>query len=901
MGADEIPVSVTLPAQLDCQIGAYITYNGWRYTINTIPSPTVTGGAAGLEYTYKINFESPVYRMYDKGFKHLNNKTFTFTGDLSALAFLVVSNINEIDSGWSVGVIDDLGVKTVEFDKHTCRTALDTVAESFTCEWYMSGADGKTLNFVKLAGNLTSLVFQYGRGKGLYSLGYEYQNDKNIVTRAFGYGSSRNLPKNYRNGATQLMFDGLYLENNTDLYRVREGDYTNEDIYPSIDGHVSAVSAYDATANTFTITDSSLTFNLNTYFSPDTPKVGFTSGQLMGQEFEIVSYDNASKVIKLKTATDAAGNVLPSSVVRPVVGDTYTLFDMYLPDEVVTAAENKLKAATLEWLLENSVPRVLYSLELDPLYARDNGIMLKPGDQIRVQDTALGIDALIRVTGVTYPVNFPAVITPDTKITATIANFIPYTRQERIIADTIDNQHEIKIVNRTNAERARLNALNLKKLQGRIFNPDGTLFTGVDSLVAGMATFGYDSQNFNLNNVMIAANFGGDPNYFAISGGDLVHYTFKIEGLGYTWHIDPNAWAALDPAKFYYVYAKCSKTSLSGVWQISETPVSVNDIAGYYAFNLGILYEVNDKGYRTFQSTKGVTYIVGDTITTGTITSIDGQTYFNLNTGEIGGKIKFLGGSSGYNNLTDKPDLSGIATAQSAAATALANANNAQSTADRAAQVTDGLFTIIDGNLITTGTLQAGDATHVNAGLTGVTDLAENSVRLWAGEVFANRNTAPFRVTNAGKLFASNADISGKITASSGKIGNFNITNEGLSNTDGSDAFIQQIHTFPDGHTASLKVGLQAGDAGDGYALAVFLNDKVGDISNRAIVARASGATTQNQAITCIGDFVQPSGRMVMPAGIGQSFIQVYKGADGDNYFTEFSNGVAIRFGKGTG
>jgi hypothetical protein len=54
-------------------------------------------------------------------------------------------------------------------------------------------------------------------------------------------GVRRNLPENYRDGATQLMFDGFYLENNIDLYRVKEGDYVNEDIYPKVDGLVSAV------------------------------------------------------------------------------------------------------------------------------------------------------------------------------------------------------------------------------------------------------------------------------------------------------------------------------------------------------------------------------------------------------------------------------------------------------------------------------------------------------------------------------------------------------------------------------------------------------------------------------------------------------------------------------------
>ncbi|MBB6109704.1 hypothetical protein HDF23_002453 [Mucilaginibacter lappiensis] len=847
MAEDEIPAIIELPGTLHCPIGAYIIYRGQKYTVNTIPSPQMTGDASGLKYTYNITFEAELYKLYNKKFKHLNNKTFTFYGDLSSLAYLVVDNINSIDSGWSVGFCDNLGLKSVNFDKHNCRTALDTIAEAFSCEWYMSGI-GKTINFVKQAGSLTTLVFKYGRGNGLYSLGYQYQNDENIVTRAFGYGSSRNLPKNYRNGATELMFDGFYIDGNVDLYGVREGDYVNEDIYPKIDGHVTAVSAYDPNATAFTITDSGLAFDLNTYFTSDTPKVGFTSGQLQGQEFEILSYNKATKIIKLKVATDAANNTLPSDVIRPVVGDTYTLFDMDLPTECLTAAQLQLKDETQAWSNENKVPRVLYNLELDPLYARANNIMLKPGDKITVQHDALGINALIRVTSISYPVNFPNVITPNTKITATIANFIPYTTTERVISDTIDNQHDIKVVNRTSAEKARLNALNLKKLQSRIFNPDGTLFTGTDSLVAGMATFGYDSQNFNLNNVTFSPNHGADVNALTISGGQLIHRIYKIDGLGYTWTVEPNEWTGLNPAKFYYVYAKCSKVALTGTWEISETPVNANDIVGYYAFNVGILYEVNTDGYRDFEFTKGMTYIVGDQITTGRIKDITGQNYFDLNAGEF--------------NLGDSD-------------------NGLDWNITKPATLTIRGFTVAK-------VVQVGSAGLINARISGITDKGSQSIRFAAG---ANDE---FKVLDDGSMVATK-----------GNIGNWTISQNGLVNTENKDAQIRQIRTFPDGKIKEASIG--TGISNTFNTVAVFRNEEPSGEQNVAAYFNAQGGggagadILKNIAVWIDNGTLYIGGDVVSGGAPGQSFIQVYKGADGNNYFNEFRNGISIRKGPGTG
>ncbi len=50
-----------------------------------------------------------------------------------------------------------------------------------------------------------------------------------------------------------------------------------------------------------------------------------------------------------------------------------------------------------------------------------------------------------------------------------------------------------------------------------------------------------------------------------------------------------------------------------------------------------------------------------------------------------------------------------------------------------------------------------------------------DDVRLWAGNTFANRGSAPFRVTESGALIATSATISGTITSSSGTIGGFTI------------------------------------------------------------------------------------------------------------------------------
>lgn len=83
---------------------------------------------------------------------------------------------------------------------------------------------------------------------------------------------------------------------------------------------------------------------------------------------------------------------------------------------------------------------------------------------------------------------------------------------------------------------------------------------------------------------------------------------------------------------------------------------------------------------------------------------------------------------------------------------------------------------IMDDNSIVAGMTSSKALEH--SSLNGVT---KGNVRIWAGEISnADLTTAPFTVTDAGKLKATNADISGKISATSGNIGGFTLNDNDL-------------------------------------------------------------------------------------------------------------------------
>ena len=622
MGEHKIECDAIVSEPLGIQIGDYIEHAAELYYINTATSIEKINN---FTYRYQIAFEGEIYHLYNKIFMDEGQADFSYHGTPEDFLLLLLTNINSTQSGWTIASVYEAPAQTLSFSDDSCRSALTKIAEAFELEYRLAG---KAIYLQKSVGNQTTLQFEYGRGLGLYALNRNRIDDKNIVTRVYGFGARRNIDTSYRDGATRLVFGSRYLENNVPLYGVREGSITFEDIYPQRAGTVTDVNA----DNSNQFTDSNLNFDINDYLiEGTTAKVVFKTGALAGYEFEIDRYQNASKTIDVLTFEEQNGYELPNNLNKPLVGDKYTLVDIRMPQIYINEAETELEQRTQQYMEENSMPRVTYTLEIDEKYVRERGFDLKVGDLVRVLDTKLGVNSRIRVIEVTYP------LVNVNQVTVVISDTIPYTIQERLISDTIDNNSAIVNVDRKRAELARRASARFRKLQDLVFDPDGYFDTEKikpASIETLMLAVGAKSQNFGLMGVTIQANADGNANILKISSGKLVHYEIEIDGLGYIWNMDPQVFTNLVTNNAYYVYAKCSRTSLTGIWEVSAEPRRTEDVNGYYLFNLGILYPVTD-GRRDFDFTNGMSFINGDTITTGTIKSIDDLNYFNLGEGKF--------------------------------------------------------------------------------------------------------------------------------------------------------------------------------------------------------------------------------------------------------------------------
>lgn len=622
MGEHKITVETIATSPLAIQIGDYIEHDNERYYLNKTPNLEKINN---VTYAYSMVFEGEIYYLYNKIFMDEGQADFSYTGDPDAFLLLLLENINSILPGWTIAAVDADAIQTISFSNDTCRSALTKIAEAFTMEYRLSG---KAVYLQKSVGAETVLQFEYGRGNGLYSIQRNSVEEKSIVTRVFGFGARKNIDIDYRDGSTRLVFEDRKLENNIALYGIREAAVEFDDIYPQRTGTVTAIDANDRQQ----IIDTNLDFDINEQLLEGTvAKIVFKTGALAGYEFEIKRYLNGVQRIEFNSFIEENDYELPNALNFPEVGDEYTLVDINMPQTYIDAAEAALLARTQEYIDENSVPRVAYSIEIDEKYIKANGIALKVADLVTVVDEDLGINNEIRVSELSYP------LVNINKVTAVFSDTIPYTLQERLIAETVDNTILTKNVDRQRAELARRSAARFRQLQDLVFDPDGYFEPGSirpESISTLLLSVGAKSQNFSLMGVALQPNAGGDANAFTITGGQLVHYEIEIDGLGYVWNVDPNNFAGLDPLKPYYVYAKCSRTALTGIWELSEVPRPAEDEPGQYLFNLGILYPVAD-GRRDFDFTNGMTFISGDTITTGTIQSLDGLNFFDLSGGRF--------------------------------------------------------------------------------------------------------------------------------------------------------------------------------------------------------------------------------------------------------------------------
>lgn len=249
----------------------------------------------------------------------------------------------------------------IEYGSISILDALNAICseDALNCEWWIDGSI-IYLGYCEMEGQTT-----FEQDVNVLSMSYS-ESKSTYITRLYAFGSDRNIPKGYFTGAdADVTTDGIatdYLmlpnkEVDSDGFYAKDGYLENvnvvkndkqaiegvvmfDDEYPKVECRVSRIKTYDSTVDNDDGTKTTQTFwqigstdsfaesfEASWIKSNLTLGIKFTSGALMGMEFDVsfkvIDKENFFEIV----ANDTYGRTLPDSVMCPKEGDRFFLFN----------------------------------------------------------------------------------------------------------------------------------------------------------------------------------------------------------------------------------------------------------------------------------------------------------------------------------------------------------------------------------------------------------------------------------------------------------------------------------------------------------------------------------------------------------------------------------------------
>lgn len=715
MGDNSVTLNLSLLEYATIPVGSYIEYQGQRYTLWR-PDNFKKHGTRNFEYTITFGSNQEILKRYK--YKSLSDipfqLKFTLTAKPKMFLQLLVDNLNLRDSGWTVGDCIVATEKYLSFNHEYCYDVLGRLAQEFNTEWEI---DGKTIHLRKVEKFKTEpLALSYGKGNGFRpGVGRATQGDKSPLNLLFVQGGDRNidlatynsryllLPKSkeleYEGRKYKTDKDGMYITRaDKEVSQYNEDSYDASNIYPSRVGEVTAVTTEEGKDDAgnpvtfYNIVDSTIPADLNyrdCRIAGEKATMIFQTGVLTGREFDIVQtdtdltgYDHATRTFEL-VPLEEDGVTLPNENLKPAIGDKYAIFNIKLPqayiqdDATQTGASWEMFKEAVRYFYENEEEKFSFTGELDPIWAKNKwleiGGKIVPGGYIQFSDTQFQPDGiLIRITSVKDYINKPHA--PVIELSNVPVGGSITTDLGKIDSNEVVDENRYKGSISLTKRRFRDLEETGKMLEAAIdgfseaINP---IYIQTMSLQVGSESLQFRFVNNKTNPVETIPNFDYNQKtkVFTAPAAILQHMTLGIDKISPThkpsdykfWDMSSYTSPSLYETAAMYFYAKCSKTGTTGSFLLSKTAYKMDPGDGYYYFLVGTLSSEYE-GERSYRNVYGFTEVLPGSITTSVIASSDGQTYFNLVDGEIVAAHLSIKSGSGYNNLTDKPDLSIYAT-----------------------------------------------------------------------------------------------------------------------------------------------------------------------------------------------------------------------------------------------
>ncbi|MFK2624976.1 hypothetical protein ACIXUL_09100 [Bacteroides fragilis] len=422
--------------------GDYCDTEFGRFEIVDLVFPKYNTSTGGYDYELRLDAEYYKWKnkilFYDRqGGNREASWNLTRTPD--AHLSIVFSNLKSLGYTYNSGVeytfsIDstvEKSAKLIQYDNTNIIDALTKIAETWDAEWWIVD---HVIHLGRCEYN-TAVDFELN---GLVSEMSRSESNDNYATRVYAFGSTRNLPTNYRPDITGVVVDGVvqrrlmlpegtpYVDAFPDMSTEEavEEVVVFEDVYPKRIGTMSDVTTKEHTDkienedgttmevkwNAYRFRDSGITFSKEYIIPGQELRIVFQSGPLNGMDFAVTfnpgaadeknsdgSWNSAAQLWEIVRNEDY-GRELPSAPLIPENGNTYVLYGYdtkFVSVSMIPDAEKELLEKTKRYVEKSKIDPSVYTCVMDPIKVGgfDGGrvIDLEIGDRVNIINPAYAI------------------------------------------------------------------------------------------------------------------------------------------------------------------------------------------------------------------------------------------------------------------------------------------------------------------------------------------------------------------------------------------------------------------------------------------------------------------------------------------------------------------------------
>lgn len=361
----------------------YIIWEGEKYMIKEDYIPDQVNK---FNYKYTLRFDHWTTFLQDDTFYYMNQgleeADWSLMSNAATHFQLLADNANRYFgvNTFNVGTIEFTELKYLRFDKVSIWDAATQIAEEYGGEWYLTGT---TFHLVKKFSYGSEIDFE--SEVSVEKMDRSEGENSEKYTRILAFGSTRNIPANYRETTPGEAVDAIYQKRlripaskgkfidakpNMSPEEIKSAVVIFDEVYPKRIGTMSSITTVEYTD---TDTDTGVVTKWNAYRYKDTGlqfkeeylmpgvelRIAIQSGTtLNGLDFAVKfnplgkpETDPDSQIFEI-VRNDDYGKALPNDTLKPQNGDTYILYGFNIQlvsDQYVPAGEQELYDTAVEW------------------------------------------------------------------------------------------------------------------------------------------------------------------------------------------------------------------------------------------------------------------------------------------------------------------------------------------------------------------------------------------------------------------------------------------------------------------------------------------------------------------------------------------------------------------------